>query len=206
LAPSQTGLATFHGTIRTEVKFNAAGRSGVVFFDAIHSPELPATWTGQVREALEDGSINFYLKADVRTPGRYLVSGRIDDAKGRPFALASFNDVLPAGQQEVRLSAFGKLLHDEKPALPLVLRDVDGFLLKENADPDRALMPRLEGRVATSKRTSLAGVSEAEYDGEERRRHVAEFSKDLREARSRLAAAAPAEPQPSTCDEAARLK
>jgi hypothetical protein len=206
LAPAQTGLASFHGTIRTEVKFTAGGRNGVVFFDVIYSPELPATWTGQVREALEDGSLQFYLKADVRTAGRYVVSGRIDDAKGRAVALATFNDLLPAGQHEVRLTAFGKLLHDEQPVLPLVLRDVEGYLLKENADPDRALMPRLEGKVATSRRTSLADVSDAEYDGEERRRHIAEFSKDLRAARARLAEAAPAQPQPGSCVEAARLK
>ena len=206
LAPAQTGLAAFHGTIRTEVRFTAGGRNGVVFFDVVYSPELPAVWTGQVREALEDGSLHFYLKAEVRVPGRYVVTGRIDDAKGRPFALATFNDIVPAGTQEVRLSAFGKLLHDGQPALPLVLRDVDGYLLKENTDPDRALMPRLEGTVATGKRTSLSGVSDAEYDGEERRRHLAEFGKDLRAARARLAEAAPAEPQPVTCTEAARLK
>jgi hypothetical protein len=206
LSPAQTGLAGFAGTIRTEVRYNAGGRNGFAFFDVIYSPELPATWTGQVREALEDGSLHFYLKADIRTAGRYLVNGRVDDANGKPFALATFNDVLPAGQQEVRLTVFGKLLHDGQPALPLVLRDVDGYLLKENVDPDRALMPRLEGRVAVSKRSSLGGISDAEYDGEERRRHIAEFSKDLREARVRLAAAAPSEQPPPGCDEAARVK
>jgi hypothetical protein len=47
------------------------------------------------------------------------------------------------GSSEVRLTVFGKLMRGLAPALPLTLRDVDGYLLKENTDPDRALMPRL---------------------------------------------------------------
>ena len=75
--------------------------------------------------------MNFYLKAQVRDAGRYVVTGRVDDAKGQPFALISFNDELSAGPKEIKLNLFGKLLIDEKPAFPLTLRDVDGFLLKE---------------------------------------------------------------------------
>jgi hypothetical protein len=45
------------------------------------------------------------------------------------------------GSSEVGLTVFGKLMRDLAPALPLTLRDVDGYLLKENTDPDRALMP-----------------------------------------------------------------
>ena len=41
---------------------------------------------------MQDGSLDFYLKADVREPGRYVVTGRVDDANGRPFALLSFNE------------------------------------------------------------------------------------------------------------------
>lgn len=186
LAPAQTGLAGFAGTIRTLVEYSVGGKSGKIAFDVIYSPTLPAVWTGAVREARENGSLNFYLKADVRMAGRYIVSGRVDDAQGRPFALLTFNDLLPAGPNEVRLSAFGKLLRDDAPALPLTLRDVDGYLLRENADPDRALMPRLEGNVATSRRYPLNGFSDAPYDGEERTRYLTEFGKDVNSAREAL--------------------
>jgi hypothetical protein len=202
LAPAQTSLATFHGTIRTDVRFNVAGRAGAVIFDVIYSPQLPATWTGQVREAVEDGSLNFYLKADVRQAGRYVVTGRIDDARGRPFALATFNDLLATGPQEVRLTTFGKLLRDQEPALPLTLRDVDGYLLKENTDPDRLLMPRLEGRAFTGKPHPLKAFSDAEWQGEERSRYLAEFGKDLALAKKALADFDPAAPLPkSECAE-----
>ncbi|WP_332847791.1 choice-of-anchor X domain-containing protein [Massilia sp. S19_KUP03_FR1] len=186
LAPAQTGLASFDGTIRTRVAYSVNGKNGSVAFDVIYSPLLPAVWTGAVREARENGSLNFYLKAEVRVAGRYIVSGRVDDAQGRPFALLTFNDVLPSGPNEVRLSAFGKLLRDGEPALPLTLRDVDGYLLRENADPDRALMPRLEGRVATSRSYPLTGFSDAPFDGEERRRYLTELGKDVRLARAAL--------------------
>jgi hypothetical protein len=128
LDPAHTGLANFNGPISTEVRYNVNGHDGVVQFEVVYSPELPAAWTGQVREAQEDGSLVFYLKADVREPGRYVVNGRVDDARGKPFALATFNDVLGPGINEVRLTVFGKLMRDGAPALPLTLRDVDGYL------------------------------------------------------------------------------
>jgi hypothetical protein len=200
LAPAQTGLAGFNGTIRTEVRYNVGGKNGVVLFDVIYTPELPAVWTGQVREAMEDGSLNFYLKLDVRMPGRYIVNGRIDDARGKPFALLTFNDVLGPGPNEIRLTMFGKLMRDQDAALPLTLRDVDGYLLKENADPDRALMPRLEGKVHTSRPWPLKGFSNEEWQSEERTRYLTEFAKDLRNARAELAAFDPTRPlPPSAC-------
>ncbi len=202
LAPAQTGLAAFNGTIRTDVRYSVAGRAGAVLFDVIYSPELPGTWTGQVREAVENGSLNFYLKAEIRQAGRYIVTGRVDDAKGRPFALATFNDLLGAGPNEVKLTMFGKLLRDQDAALPLTLRDVDGYLLKENIDPDRAMLPRLEGKVIVGKPHPLKAFSDAEWQSEERTRYLNEFGKDLALARSALAEFDPAAPLPkSACAE-----
>jgi hypothetical protein len=202
LAPAQTGLASFNGTIRTDVRYSVAGRAGAVLFDVIYSPELPGTWTGQVREAVENGSLNFYLKADIRQAGRYIVTGRVDDAKGRPFALVTFNDLLATGPNEVRLTMFGKLMRDQEAALPLTLRDVDGYLLRENTDPDRALLPRLEGKAYVGKPHPLKAFSDAEWQGEERSRYLAEFGKDLALARSALAEFDPGAPLPkSACAE-----
>ena len=192
LAPGATSLAGFNGTIRTEVRYTVNGKQGFVLFDVIYTPELPATWSGPVREAVEDGSLVFYLKAEVRQAGRYIVHGRVDDAKGKPFALATFNDLLPAGSQEVKLLVFGKLMRDQEAAMPLTLRDVDGYLLKEDVDPDRALMPRLEGRVFAGKPHPLKSFSDAEWQSEERTRHLVEFSKDVALARGALARFDPA--------------
>ncbi|MES2316117.1 MAG: choice-of-anchor X domain-containing protein [Pseudomonadota bacterium] len=198
LAPAQTGLASFNGTIRTEVRYTVGGKTGFVLFDVIYTPELPAVWTGQVREGVEEGSLVFYLKADVRIAGRYIVHGRVDDAKGKPFALATFNDTLPAGPAEVKLTVFGKLMRDKEAAMPLTLRDVDGFLLKENVDPDRALMPRLEGKVLVGKPHALKTFSDAEWQSEERSRHLVEFSKDVALAQGAFSKFDPAVPVPKS--------
>ena len=187
LTPHAGALADFHGTIRTEVRFTAGGRAGVVLFDVIHSPVLPATWLGAPVETIGPDALAFTLPLDVRLPGRYVVTGRIDDAQGRPFALATFNDVLGQGAQGVRLSVHGKLLHDGDPPLPLVLRDVEGFLLRENADPDRLLLARREGRVMASRTLSLSSVPDTEWQSEERSRYLAEYAKDRLRARERLA-------------------
>jgi hypothetical protein len=200
LAPGQTGLAGFDGTIRTEVRYSVGGAAGLVQFDVIHTPVLPASWTGQVRQALEDGSLNFYLRLDVRQPGRYVVSGRVDDARGQPVALLTFNQLLGPGPQEVRLAMFGKLLRDSQPVQPLALRDVDGYLLKESGDPDRALLPRLQGQVAAGARHDAAAFSDAEWQSEERSRYLAEFARDQGRARAALASFDPAAPlPPSEC-------
>jgi hypothetical protein len=193
-APQAGALAGFHGTIRSEVRFSVNGRAGVVLFDVIHSPELPAVWAGAPREAISPDALEFTLPLDVRLPGRYVVSGRIDDALGRPFALASFNELLGQGMQSVALRVHGKLLHDADPGppLPLVLRDVEGYLLRENADPDRLLLARREGAVLVSRTLSLAGVPDHEWQSEERSRYLTEYAKDRMAARERLAAFDPA--------------
>ena len=192
LAPAQTALAQFHGTIRLEVRYQAGGRAGFALFDVVHSPQSPATWLGPPTERIGDSALQFSLALDVRLPGRYVVTGRIDDAAGHPFALATFNDVLGQGTRQVLLNVHGKLLHDGAPRLPLTLRDVEGYLLRENADPDRLLLPRLEGKVLASATRALEGVPDAEWQGEERSRYLAEYARDRNAARARLSRFDPA--------------
>jgi len=210
LAPAQSGLAGFNGTIRTEVRYAVGGKSGVVLFDVIYTPELPAVWSGPVRETVENGSLAFVLKLDVRMPGRYVISGRVDDAQGKPFALLTFNDILGPGPNDIRLTVFGKLMRDQDAVLPLTLRDVDGYLLKENAaldnSADRALLPRLEGKVFTGRAHPLSGFSDAEWQSEERSRYLTEFAKDVALARQELSAFDPAQPlPPGECAQKAQI-
>lgn len=81
---------------------------------------------------------------------RCVVSGRVDDANGVPFALVQFNDEVATGSREFKLQVFGALVLDKRPAFPLRLRDVDGFLLIPDKFPDRATMARQPGVVHTS--------------------------------------------------------
>jgi hypothetical protein len=185
LQPSTHGFSDFAGTIRIQAYLNQAGQLGNINFDLVYNPLVPAEWAG-VREALQAGSLDFFLKARVAQPGRYVVSARVDDAAGKPFALLSFNDEVAVGEQEFRLRLFGKLVRDGQPAFPLTLRDVQGFLLVPDRFPDRAMLPRQVGTVHTSKAYALDSFSDAEWSSEERSRYLAELNKDVDEAKRQV--------------------
>lgn len=186
LQPAAQGYAGLAGQLRLEVFLDVAGRRGQTYFDLYVTPEPPALWAGAVRDAVEAGSLVFVLPAEVREPGRYVVSGRVDDASGRPIALLTFNDELPAGAAQVALQLHGRLLHDLQPAFPLTLRDVEGFRLREQGHPDRALLPRRVGAVHVSGAHTLAAFSNAEWASEERSRYLTELTRDVDEARAKV--------------------
>ena len=185
LSPATQGFENYNGTIRTLAEVTANGQQGVVQLDVIYNPDVPATWGG-VREAVEAGSLNFYIKLSVRQAGRYVVSARVDDANGVPFALVQFNDELAAGTREVRLQVFGALIRDKAPTFPLKLRDVDGFLLIPDTFPDRAMMARQPGLIYTSARYNRDQFSPNEWTSEERERYLTEYSKDAEAARQQV--------------------
>ncbi len=185
LAPATQGFQHYNGTIRLLAEVASDSQQGVAHFDVVYAPDAPATWAG-VREALEAGSLNFYAKATVRQAGRYVVSGRVDDANGVPFALVQFNDEVAEGSREFRLQVFGALVVDKRPAFPLRLRDVEGFLLIPDKFPDRATMARQVGVVHTSAVYPLSRFSSAEWTSEERQRYLAEYGKDADTARRQV--------------------
>jgi len=186
LQPATQGFGDLFGQIRVEAALEIGGEKGFTYFDVFYTPEPPALWQGGVRESMVDGSLAFDLKAQVRQAGRYVITARVDDAHGAPFALLRFNDELAAGTQDVRLRLFGRLVRDLRPAFPLTLRDVDGFLLRESF-PDRMLMPRMAGAVHRTGTPALSDFSEADWSSEERARYLAELSKDVAEAQAKVA-------------------
>jgi len=186
LQPKTAGFGGLFGQIRVEAVLQVQGEQGVAAFDVFYTPEPPAVWNGGVREALEDGSLHFFLKAKVQEAGRYVVKARVDDANGVPFALLGFNDEVPQGDQEFRMTLFGKLVRDGQPAFPLVVRDVDAFLLRPDAFPDRSLMPRLAGKVHASQEYAVAGFADAEWSSEERTRYLTELGRDVEIAKEQV--------------------
>ena len=186
LDPANEGFGNFAGMIRTELIVQSGSQQGYVAFDVVYAPQVPATWAGPVRDVMQDGSLDFVLAVDVAQPGRYVVTGRVDDATGKPLALVTFNDELGTGAQQVSLQVYGRLVRDAKPAFPLVLHDVEGFLLKPDAYPDRALMPSRDGPVASSRKYSLAQFTEAGWSSDETQRYLAEYGKDVAQARQQV--------------------
>lgn len=183
--PSRTPFADFAGTLRLQVTLSQEGRQGVVNFDVVYQPGVPAAW-GAITERVAEGSLDFLVGLEVRQPGRYVIDARVDDAQGRPFALVSFNEELGAGAQTARLRVFGKLLRDAAPAMPLRLRDLQGFLLLQDRFPDRAMLPRREGIVHRSGSYALKGFSDAEWSSEERDRYLAELGRDVAQLEAQL--------------------
>jgi hypothetical protein len=187
LDPAAEGFGNFAGMIRTELIVQSGEQQGYVAFDVVYSPQVPATWTGSARDVVRDGSLDFVLGADVVQPGRYVVTGRVDDAAGKPLALVTFNDQLGAGAQQVTLQVHGRLMRDAQARFPLTLHDVEGFLLRPDAYPDRALMPALDGPVATSRKYALTVFSDAAFSSDETQRYLAEYGKDVAQAQQQLA-------------------
>ncbi|RTL32522.1 MAG: hypothetical protein EKK53_29410 [Burkholderiales bacterium] len=183
--PARTAFADFAGTLRLQLTLSQDGRQGVVNFDVVYQPLVPAEW-GAISDRAADGSLDFMVGLNVKQPGRYVVNARVDDARGQPFALVSFNEVLGAGMQSARLRVFGKLLRDGAPAMPLRLRDLQGFLLLEDRFPDRAMLPRREGVVHRSGSYALKSFSDAEWTSEERDRYLAELGRDVSQLQGQL--------------------
>lgn len=179
--PARQGFSEHLGPIRIALRARVADEDGATSFDLYYTPTPPARFTGMVREVLANGSLELFAGIDVRKPGRYLVDGRVADAAGQLFAFVSFNEELPAGRGEVKLVLFGKLVRDRKAASPFVLRDVEGHLLKEDVDPDREILAPLLGAVHTSRAYPESAFSTAEWQSEERSRHVEEFTRNLKE-------------------------
>lgn len=184
--PGRQGFPLYSGTLRVSFQVRSGRAEGRAFFDVMYTGAPPATFTGTVREAVENGSLQLYAGIQVRKPGRYVVTGRVDDEAGVPFAYVQFNDELEAGQREVRLEVFGKLIIDEAPTFPLRLRDVEGFLLKESGDPDRELMTTLRGYVHVTGEYPYTAFSAEEWQHEQRSRYLNEFERDVREAEAAL--------------------
>ena len=191
MQPAAQGFAAFAGTVRLELMLDYGGQPGFIYFDLTYSPETAATWLPGVREASSAAGIDFFVKAQVLVPGRYVVSARIDDAKGQPVALALFNAEVAVGSTEFRLPVFGKLLRDRQPAFPLQLRDIEAFLLKPDTFPDRVMLPRRAGVLHQSKRYAVSSFSDAEWRSEERDRYLNELGKDVAVAEQKVRSLGP---------------
>jgi hypothetical protein len=184
--PASEGFADYHGPIRVELAIDIAGEAGSAAFDLEYTSRPPAVFTGRVSEKLVNGSLVLGVALQVDKPGRYVLAARVDDDLGQSFGYVSFNDDLPRGPAEAELVVFGKLVLDQKARAPFRLRDVEGFLLKEDVYPDRELLPTLEGLVHTTKAYGEQDFSDEEWQSEERGRHLDEYGRLVERAKREL--------------------
>lgn len=182
--PSATSLAGKDARIGVAVWLRYQGDDGQVFFQIDYTAAEPARFTGKVTEALENGSLALDLEMEVTKPGRYVLAARVDDANGNGFAFLDHNAELAAGTAKARMIVFGKLVKDTHAVAPFKVRDLNGFLLKEDTSPDREVIRDVKGVFFTTKAWADADFSNAEWQSEEKKRHVDEFTKDLNQARA----------------------
>jgi hypothetical protein len=122
------------------VDVTSGGETGTLAFEFVETLAAPARFTQTARDALEDGSVAFYVGIAVDLPGQYEIIARVYDSTGAPISYVRFFDTLGQASTEVRLAVFGGLLVDEGAVPPLVLRDVEGHMMLLNQYPDRAMM------------------------------------------------------------------
>jgi hypothetical protein len=158
---------------------------GQASFDLDYTPAPPAVFTGAVREALADGSLDLFVGMRVERGGRYIVRARVEDASGRRFAYLSESVVLSVRAHEIRFQVFGKVAVDAGAQAPFRLRDLEGFRLAEDTFPDREALPSLDGVVYTTRTYASGDLSPASWESEARSRRVELLARDVEEARRR---------------------
>jgi len=187
--PARQGFAQHLGGIRIAVRARIDDEEGATSFDVYYTPTPPAVFTRAVREALENGSLSLYLGINVHKAGHYIITARADDTTGKGFAYLSFNDEVQEGTREIPLVLFGKLIRDHHAGAPFRLHDVEGFLLKEDTDPDRELMQPLLDTVHTTRAYPESAFSDQEWQSEQRTRTIDEFTRNLEDLKKQAAAA-----------------
>ena len=187
--PARQGFAQQLGGIRIAVRARVGDEEGTTSFDVYYTPTPPAVFTRAVREVLENGSLSLYLGINVHKAGHYIITARADDTTGNGFAYLSFNDEVQEGAREIPLILFGKLVRDRHAGAPFRLRDVEGFLLKEDTDPDRELVQPLLGTVHTTQAYPESAFSDEEWQSEQRTRTIYEFTRNLEDLKKQAAGA-----------------
>ncbi len=182
IQPAKEGFSSYHGGIGIDVKLRIGNEEGMANFQLIYTPAAPARFTGKFREAMESGSLCMYVEMDVTKAGRYVLVARLDDAEGEGFGYLEFNDLLETGLREARMCAFGLLVLDQRAKTPFTLRDLEGFLLLEDRNPDRELLALIEGKAYTTKSYPESAFSSAEWESDEKTRYLNEFGKDVEKA------------------------
>jgi hypothetical protein len=124
-------LRDFDGELRVRADVSTASEAGEIVFPLHSTPAAPAVFTGTVREAVENGSLAFYVGIRPEKSGRYTIVGRIYDSKRRAMAVLTTNAEVRSSDHEVRLALCGELLRDEAVEGPWELRDVEGFRFAE---------------------------------------------------------------------------
>jgi hypothetical protein len=132
---------------------------------------VPARFTGAFRDAVEAGSLVVHAGVAVTTAGRYVIDCNLYDASDRPVAWTRAKVTLAAGNRDVALTFFGKVLVDQHARGPFHIGQLRGALFDPGHDPDLVQMPAY-ARTYTTAPYATEAFSDAEYDSPEKQRMI----------------------------------
>jgi hypothetical protein len=150
--------------VYVELDHGGADRVRAMFIvHATPAVAIPARFTGDFRDRVEEGSLLVEVGLKVREPGWYLIDCNLFDADDHPVAWTRFKGDLAAGTHWVPLSFFGKVLVDSRSTSPWHLGQLRGARFVEGREPDLDGIPMFEGTYHTA-RYPLTAFSDAPYD------------------------------------------
>jgi hypothetical protein len=120
-----------------------------------------AQLTGNYRDRVEDGSLVVEAELDVRNPGRFHLEGTLyDSGAANPIAWSQDAAELAPGRQWLRLSFFGRILHERGIDGPYLLR----FLALSTATTMPNAMNRLVENAYVTDRYAASQFSDAPFN------------------------------------------
>jgi len=163
--PSALGLDR-PARLRFQVRFDWGGSEPAVrqlWFNYYPQASLTGRFTGQFREAVEEGSLALYAEVEIRKAGWFNIDCNLWDSQDLPVAWARFKGELTEGTHEVRLPYFGKVLVDSESQPPWHIGELRGQLFNPGGFPPEELMEPFEGDYQTAP-YSLDDFSDERWD------------------------------------------
>jgi hypothetical protein len=132
------------GTHRIEAELEAKGTVGSAELAFFYTPAsaVPARFTGEFDERIENGSLVVSAGVDVTRPGSFLIDANLFSAKGEPVARSAFRGDLAKGARTIDLVFLGSLLRAKGAEGTYIVRQLRGFRALPGKSPNRELMPR----------------------------------------------------------------
>lgn len=128
-------------------------------------------------DALAGGSLQVTFAADVKKLGPVMVQATLFDATGTK-AIAVYDDYYrPAqlGPQEIKITFFGKAIHDAGVDGPYSVRALHGYVRLDDAEPPEVFWQT--DKVITTASYHAADFSSSEWDSPEKQNKINQYKK-----------------------------
>lgn len=198
----RSGERLHWGEVELRVTFDTPQvKNNQVVADFNSTPTVPAAFTGDFYDHIEDGSLVVDASIDVKKAGKYVFDANIFDQSGEPYGRVHLVKYLEKGQQKLPLNFFGIVFHDREFSngklvlknlrgrrmnLPFDPRKLDGMLARgevvpTNTEPLDEWIPPVASDFVTGRAYDVDEFSKKEYQGldkEERYKQVQQYARD----------------------------